>query len=659
MIQISLSNISIALLLLILAAVPQEAIANSGDFVKVDGTEFRLNNKKWIPFGTFYRPVSSQVKSGPERDWIANYDPAEIERDLDLMKELGFNTVRIITSVYYHVEHQKENWATYPTPETSYKARMDDFLGKLGNRGMKAQIFIHCLPDGSRYGMDLFDFIYDKEKRDQSISMAKKFITECRLSNRPEILAYELDWEPHVGHEGLRNGTQYQGYYTPLTLWNRWIVDQYGSVADAEKLWGYTGQIIDSPHGPLVSAPTDEQVFGDGVWTRKSVAYRRFIEELINKRYAFLKEGIRKVDKNHLLMAQRVCLIGKVPHNKMISYPVRHTSAFLDYYGYTFSPHETWSLFDLDTYLKDDDLFTRQGIGVLYNKTNKPVIFDEFGSTTYLPDFPYTEEHLEKKQVLHYRRMFETAERFGADGMLAWWWIGKRPMYDNDPEVSDWGILRPDGTKKPVFDEIKSWSERMRSIPSYKPDSEIVVDDFAHADENDTYIEGKQLVLDAVKAGKHPKVITPYTGTNSRDCSLVCLCGLRSHTMCPKRALNAAFGIIEINTGDGFKNIEYGDTVKLSKSKTIHFRVSVANTAEALWLNAEDCGSDKGSVSLVLDVNSTKKVISIPHQVENNTTCMIDFTVPALITDTAEATLRMTSLGRCDFGEVFKFRLIH
>jgi len=209
------------------------------------------------------------------------------------------------------------------------------------------------------------------------------------------------------------------------------------------------------------------------------------------------------------------------------------------------------------------------------------------------------------------------------------------------------------------FDEIKSWSERMRSIPSYKSDSEIIVDDFAHADENDTYIEGKQLVLDAVKAGKHPKVITPYTGTNSRDCSLVCLCGLRSHNMCPKRALNAAFGIIEINTGDGLKDIEYGDTVKLSKSKTIHFRVTVANTAEALWLNAEDSSSDKGSVSLILDVNGTKKVISIPHQVENNTTCMIDFTVLTIIADTAEASLRMTSLGGCDFGEVFKFHLIH
>ncbi|MHB1458793.1 MAG: cellulase family glycosylhydrolase, partial [Armatimonadota bacterium] len=327
--------LTFALSLLLLIVMSGEANAKSDDFVKVDGTEFRLDGKKWIPFGTFYRPVSSQVKTGPERDWIANYDPAEIDRDLDLMKELGFNTVRIMTSVYYHIEHQKENWATYPTPETSYKARMDDFLTRLGKRGMKVQIFIHCLPDGSRYGMSLFEFINDKVKRDQSIAMVKKFITECELGNRPEILAYELDWEPHVGNEGTRNGTQWKDYYTPLVLWNRWIVDQYGSAGNAEKLWGYIGSTIDSPHGPLVSAPTDDQVFSDGEWTRKSVAYRRFIEELINKRYAFLKQGIREVDRKHLLMAQRVCLIGKVPHNKNISFPVRHTSAFLDYYGYT------------------------------------------------------------------------------------------------------------------------------------------------------------------------------------------------------------------------------------------------------------------------------------------------------------------------------------
>ncbi|MHB1456278.1 MAG: glycoside hydrolase 5 family protein, partial [Armatimonadota bacterium] len=369
------------------------------------------------------------------------------------------------------------------------------------------------------------------------------------------------------------------------------------------------------------------------------------------------KQGIIEVDRKHLLMAQRVCLIGKVPHNKNISFPVRHTSAFLDYYGYTFSPHETWSLFDLDDYRNNNDLFIRQGIGVLYNKTNKPVIFDEYGSSTYMPDFPYDEDHLEKKQVLHYRRMFETAERFGADGMLAWWWIGRRPMHDSDPEVSDWGILHHDGSKKPVFEEIKSWSKQMQSIPAYKPDTEIVLDDFAHADENDTYIEGKQLVLDAVKAGKHPKVVTPYTGSDSANCSLACLYGLRSHIQCPKRALNAAFGVIQVDTGSGFKSVEYGDTINFSPGKPIRFQISVANTAEALWLDEATAGTGKGCVAFTWDIGGSKGKVPISKSVESNTTTIIEFAVPAPDSNSADLVFRMTSLRRCDFGEIFKFRL--
>jgi hypothetical protein len=78
-----------------------------------------------------YTPLYAQPGEGKEpKDWIVDYDPKAIDEDLDLMQSLGMNAVRLIDSEKFGGGHRRENWATYPTPSTSYKARFNDCLDR-------------------------------------------------------------------------------------------------------------------------------------------------------------------------------------------------------------------------------------------------------------------------------------------------------------------------------------------------------------------------------------------------------------------------------------------------------------------------------------------------------------------------------------------------
>ncbi len=624
------------------------------DYVTVENGIFRQCGRPWAPYGVFYRPVSSMVTAGPERDWVAHYDPVEVETDLRLMKQMGFNTIRIMASTYYHADHPKVDWSTFPTPQTSYKARLHDLLDRLKRHGMKAQVYVHLYPEGGRWVLPLFDFVDDPVKRAQSLQMARKFITECDLARRPEVLAWELDWEPHVGDQDVRNGRKWPGHVTPIKLWNRWIVDQYGSVDAANRCWGYLGPMVDTPEGPLVSAPSDDELFGDGVWTRKSVAYRRFIEELINKRYALLRDVFREIAPHHLLTAQRICLMGKVPHNRNLPYPVRHTTAFLDYTGYTFSPHTTWGLFDEEVYRNDPIRFWSQGFGVRYNRMNKPSIFMEFGASTYNPNLIDDVALQERIQALHYERMQEIATMFGADGALAWWWIGRRPMYDGDPEVSDWGILRPDRSEKPVTEVIRAWSGRMRNPPEFRADGITTVNEYAHADEADVYIGGARAFARLLKDGKRPDVRTLDQGADSRTCSLRCLCSALSHRIGPRRALSAAFGPFRAWSAGTWRAVEYGALAPRDKDMQWRLRVEIGNTGEARWLDRQTAEGKSGTVGLRWRAGDRSGFVPVTACVEPNHTCFLSVSLPADLPAGTSVTLQMEAMERTVFGELFR-----
>lgn len=633
----------VLLLTLIIGTV---AAASDAGFVKAKDGSFYLNGAVWHPFGAMYTPLYSQAGVGKEsKDWIADYDPKAVDDDLDLMQSLGFNALRILDSVYYNNNHRNESWVTYPTPETSYKTRFNDFLDKLGKRGMKAQIFFHYTPEGSRWIPSIFDFISNKAIRDQSLGLIQKTIKELGLASRPEVWSYEVDWEPTIGGDALRNSKQ------ALVLWNQWIEDHYGSAENARKSWGYIGEVKEIGGTHYVSAPTDDQMLSDGEWTKKSVAYRRFVIELINKKYAYLTKAIRDVDPNHLVTGQRVVFVSRIPFtDTKILYPIRHTCTYQDYIGYTFSPHDTWGLYDINEYQNNPDRFRKQAFAIRYSKSNKPVIYDEFGATTYYEKPEHPEEHFEQVQKIHYRRMLEVGKEFGIDGVLAWWWQGKRPMDKNDGEISDWGIRRMNGTLKPCSEVLKEQSPLIKSIPEYKPDMTLVADEWAHANEADMYIQGKQEFLTALQQGKRPDVVTQYEGTTSANCPLTRLDG-SENSFGPVRAFNSSLGVIEIETTpNNWDTAQYGDLIKVGHDE-VAIKLQPGNTGDALWLSKPENG--KGNVVLVVKSGQLETEYAIPADIKPDT--FIKMRVTVLV---GETKIFMRSKGRADFGEVFKLRLL-
>lgn len=629
-----------ALACILLALVPALA---ARQFVSARGSRFYLGGNNWTPFGVMYTPLYAQPGEGKEpKDWIVDYDPKAIDEDLDLMQSLGMNAVRLIDSEKFNNDHRRENWATYPTPSTSYKARFNDCLDRLGKAGMKAQLFLHYTPEGSRWIPSPFELAGSRKVREQSMDIVRKTITELGLSSRPELWSYEVDWEPHVGSESERS--------TPnaLKLWNNWILDQYASADNARKSWGYVGKMVKVGAQRFISPPTDDELLTDGEWTKKCVAYRRFVTELINRKYAYLTDTIRSADPNHLVTAQRVAFVSVIPFSdKTIAYPLRHTIAYLDYFGYTFSPHDTWGLWDENEYRTNVERFRKQGFAIRYAACNKPVIFNEYGASTWYKEHPELKENsMEVIQRLHCGRMLEVGHEFGISGALAWWWVGKRPMCKGDNEWSDWGIRRMDGTLKPAASTIKEWALRLQSVPEYRADSKLVVDEFAHANENEINIQGKADFLAMLKQGKHPDVVTQYHDTDSATCPLTRLDSSESGPA-PIRALDSCLGVVRVLTAEGkWVHVQYGDVVRAS-SDTVQALLLPANTGDAKWLS-----SGAGRVALVAASGGSEFEQAIPREVGPDETVPMSIQLPA-----GEVKLRMRSVGRADFGEVLRFTL--
>lgn len=627
-------RILFVLVITMLTAVP----SCTQPFVQVKGEQFQVDGNRWFPFGVMYRPLYAQPGLDQEsKDWIEYYDPKAIDEDLDLIGSLGMNSVRLMGSEYFNNKHRDKDWSGFPSASDSYRSRFSDFLDKLGKRGMKAQLFLHYTPEGSHYIPGVFDLVGKRNTRDQSMALIQKTISELGLAQRPELWSYEVDWEPHVAPENTRNAK------LALEMWNRWIRDQYGSAHNAARSWGYLGKAVTIDDINYISAPSNEEVVNDGPWTRKSVAYRRFLTEMINKKYAYLRKAILDVDKNHLITAQRCTFLGRIPdHDSTILYPIRHTYAYLDYFGYTFSPHDTWGLFDENEYLNNPDRFRKQGFAIRYSKYGVPVLFTEYGASTWYKDHPeQTDEHLELIQKLHYQRMLEVGREFGIDGTLAWWWVGKRPMSKGDGEWSDWGIRRMDGTLKPCSDTIKEQCRLFENSAEYKPDSMITVDEFAHANESDIYIEGKNAFLGELQQGKHPDVRSQYQGTDSTTCPLTRLDGTED-SFGPIRALDSSLGVVEVLDASGkWVDVQYGDKIT-AKPGRARIRLEAANTGDALW--------QAGDVALVIRTESTEHEIPLAGSVEPNKRIRIEAGVP-----TGNVSLQLKVIGRATFGEALRF----
>jgi hypothetical protein len=150
------------------------------------------------------------------------YDPDLVEADLTEIAALGFNLVSIQYGDAQGFSAQDGR-------------ALIDFLGRCRDHGIWAQVALAATVLNGAYGGQISPYL-------------DSYLQGAWLPGNDRVFAYELLWEPMVGmHDAGGQGRIVNGALVPNTGrmvldpdWRAWVNDQYGSLANAQQIWGVT-----------------------------------------------------------------------------------------------------------------------------------------------------------------------------------------------------------------------------------------------------------------------------------------------------------------------------------------------------------------------------------------------------------------------------------
>ena len=424
---------------------PQFVTARKGDFY--------LAGKRWVPFGVNHMPSSGiGIEDGLYfEQYLSNrsYDPEIFDRELARIKALGMN---MVSHFLYHRSHTHRN--------------LIDLLRRCDKYGLKMNLSL-------RPGTPM-DFRWDE---------MRQMIVENRLAENDTVFAYDLAWEPFVGKHAERARWDKR--------WGEWVQRHYGSIDDAEKAWAFK-----TPRNEqgFIANPLDEHCGADGPWRKMVVDYRRFIDELAHAHYAEARRLVRSVDGNHLV-SFRMTVAGDPTFNQANRMP-----------------------FDFRSLKDAVDLFEPEGYGRIgdwqrvkpgwfttaYARAvdpTKPVMWAEYGVSSWNMANMTTGPDALKYEAKFYDDFLKMVIKSHANGAVCWWYAGGFRVGEN----SDYGIVNPDGTDRPVAAVLRKYAKTItasRSRP--KPTAWIDYDPDDPAGVQGIYEKVKDKFWQAVDAGKFP-----------------------------------------------------------------------------------------------------------------------------------------------------------
>lgn len=517
--------------------------ARDEEFVRVDGSQFTLAGKPWFFDGINFHP--SSLGGQPSYAWMARerYDPEMIERDLTWLQSIGVTALSAIHSLQP------------PDPDApgAYRDQLD-FLDRCARHGMKAYV---TLPYGRPYSGDDF-------------AKLKAYIERAGLRNHPAIMSWELAWEP----------IESPGTFSKLEAdWNRWIIERYGSAANAVADWGFDPR---AQGASTVPAPTGSQCTSHGAWDRYVAAFRRAFSDLISARYRDLAEPLRAWDPNHLVTFRGgACGIpdgARFAHVHSVG--VAKHMDFLCPEGYNLQ--HGWA-----TPTPPDDL-RKGGLVTLFYRfqsREKPIVWMEFGFTingfhqVWSPELVHIRPAELEKQRAEFESFYAMFVESGARGAAPWWLPGGFRL----GEGSDFGVLEPDGRERPAADVMRRYIPQFKTVQHPTPTRILDLDlDTHYPDAWKTY---SAQYLSAVQAGEVPYVRTAGTGTDSATCPLVAVGGGPCNGHNPPQYLNAEFNRLEVKLGDApWQEVRGGEVLTAPAGARVLCRASVGNLGEAKWL---------------------------------------------------------------------------
>lgn len=192
----------------------------SNGFVGVAGNNFCVGSALWYPYGINYFPLNSvNPPPGPPFNGIAAaehwflpevYDAGAVEADLALLESLGMNMVAIGLPL-----------------GSGTKPNVVDFFGRCVKHGLRIYLELPIDPVSGA----------GAPEKAETLEKCLAAFTDpaLNLSGRPEIFAYSLAWEPHLGWRTDKN---------VRVRWNRiftrWLSSTFGSIPNALAALGYS-----------------------------------------------------------------------------------------------------------------------------------------------------------------------------------------------------------------------------------------------------------------------------------------------------------------------------------------------------------------------------------------------------------------------------------
>jgi hypothetical protein len=421
------------------------------EWINAEKGYFILDGKPWYPYGVNYMPSSGIARESwrPFELWLGAdaYDPEIVERDLSRIAEMGLNMVSVFL---YH--DSLNSW------------NLLDLLRRCENHRLRVNLSL-------RPGTPM-DFPWEQ---------VKEMIETNHLAENRTVFAYDLAWEPHFGGEDSRSSHERE--------WNEWIREKHESPEKAFQVWSYT------PEGSqgIVPIPPSRHWFSSGEWNGMLADYSQFLQDLIAGPYKEARDKVREIDPNHLVS-------------------FRMTNAGdPTYWG------PSWIYYDLRGLVDSVDIMEPEAYGRIgdWNRVRPgrftvdycraiapdlPVFWAEMGKSAWDQTLmESSQSHLEGVAD-YYRDFLRMLLESHSDGIAFWWYPGGY----RTGEKSDYGIINPDGTDRPVTRVIREMAPRVKGQGERpEPDTILSIDrSWRPGGLSGMYDEVKEQYWKAIESGK-------------------------------------------------------------------------------------------------------------------------------------------------------------
>jgi hypothetical protein len=568
-------------------------------FVQVRDGDFYLGDKPWRAFGVNYIPSTSMATEDADlfEYWLdkANYDPEIVGRDLRRIKALGFNMISI--SAYY---------------KSSDSRNLLDVLERCRRLGLKVNL---ALRPGTA-----MDFNW---------AQVKAVIQNYRLAENDTVVAYDLAWEPSFGTFDVR--TQWD------EDWAKWIVSRYGSLENAEAEWGVPAPRVDG----VVSGPPDDLLRTDGPHRIMVAAYRRFLDDLLAKKHEAAFSLVRGIDAHHPI-SFRMSFAGDPTNDPgWVSYDFRGLARSVD-----IMEPEGYGRLGPEDHVRDGR-FTVDYARCM--APGRPVMWAEFGSSSWDFDKMANDPAKLKAQADFFDNFYHMVYDSCSSGSVCWYYPGGYRVY----EKTDYGIINPDGSWRPVSRVIHDWSEKM-STPQARPtvDQWLIVDRDASArGEAGVYDALRQKYWGLLSTGKTPGLRTDGYGFDSGTCPRKAVGGgAYKPGRNPHKYLDAVIDRLEIKDADGkWVAPDEDGKITVAKGGPLSVRLTVGNIAEAKWLARAGDGQ--------VGMSAGDAFLPLTADVASEGTATIEGVVMPKVDSPMQVIFTMKARPDVTFGEVLTVNL--